>query len=106
MSNVNMMIHHMNRFGIATEEALIRSMMAHYGELNFKYVEKGSHEEIVQWHENKKYYRHSMLEISPKTLHQLNIFNIDRTEISEMMDEVSENYALRLWWVENEPSQD
>ena len=74
--------------------------MASYGEIHTKEIDNGTDQDLIQWCENQKYYLHSFLELTPKSNYQIDILNVDQTRISEIVDEVSENYAIRLWWVE------
>jgi hypothetical protein len=99
---MKMMILNMGRFNLFSDEVLIRTLMASFGEIHTKVIDNGTDKDLIQWYENQKYYLHSFLEMTPKSNYHIDILNVDQTRISEIVDEVSENYAIRLWWVEKD----
>lgn len=99
ITNIFLATRNLSRFGIHADLSLIKSIMVAHGEVHHKYIQYATINDLTAWDENNKNYKHSLMEISPKSINEISILNMDRTEISAMMEESSENFALRQWWV-------
>ena len=99
ISNLLITYYNTTRFNTFSEELMVRTMLAGYGTLEYKYIEKASAKDLLEWEADKKNYKHSLVEFTPISIRCLNLLKFDRAEISDLMEETSENFSLRMWWV-------
>lgn len=99
LSNILITYHNTTRFNTFSEEIMIKSMLAGYGNIEYKYIENATQKDVIEWEKTKKNYKHSFIEWTPRSIRCLNLLNFDRSEIADMMDETSKNFSLRMWWV-------